>query len=491
MPEGREQKMSLLILETEKARRSYERSYCEFFRAAWEVLEPNTPLRFNWHIKYLCDLLQAEIERIAAREPKTEDIVINISPRSAKSYIVSIMWHPWAWTRFPHLKFISSSHAEELSVEHCRKSRQLIESAWYQERWGHVFSLTGDQNVKSFYENDKFGARHATSVGGSITGHGADVIISDDPLNPKKVASESAIVAANKHYDDELYTRLNDQEVGVRVLIMQRLHEDDTTGHVLRKWPGKYVHINIPAECDAGSVEVSPPELKKFYVGGLFFPDRFSKAILGDMKANGHRFYVGQFLQAPAEKEGNLLKRGWWKYYRELPDRFDVMIQSWDCSFKDLETSSYVVGQVWGKKGIYYYLINQMRGLMNIKATIRAIFILTQKYPQATKKLIEDKANGTAVIQLLQGEVSGIWPVEPKGGKYSRASAVSYLAECGLVHLPDPAVYPWVNAFVDECAAFPKGSDNDQVDAMSQALSELNTDDPAERLKRLLGDLAT
>ena len=487
----REQKIRLLIFRLEKERRRCESSYYEFFKRAWEILEPNTPLKLNWHIKYLCTVLQREVERVAAKKPKKKDLVINIPPRSAKSYLVSIMLAPWAWTRFPHLRFINSSHSSPLSIEHSRKSRQLIDSEWYQGHWGHVYSLTGDQNVKSFYENDKFGSRYATSVGGSITGHGADIIIPDDLLNPKEVASEKALEAARKHYDDELYTRLNDQEVGLRIIVMQRLHEDDTTGHVLKKWPGKYEHICIPAELDARSTTVSPPGLKKYYRNGLFFPARFSRTILDDMKTNGRRFYVGQFLQAPAEKEGNLFKRGDWKFYKELPSRFDVMIQAWDCSFKDLNTSDYVVGQVWGRKGIDCYLIAQIRKIMGVRGTIKSILILTTQYPKAGKKLIEDKANGPAVIELLEKEVAGLHPVNPKGGKTARANAVVFLVESGHVHLPDPEVYPWVNDYIDEHAAFDKGTYDDQVDATTQALAEIGISaNPSERLKRLLGDMA-
>ena len=177
-------KVEKVKLGLEYQKRCCQKRYYDFFLAAWEVLEPVNDLKLNWHIEYLCHRLQREIERLGRKEKKDKDIIINISPRSLKSYIVSIMLCPWAWTKYPHLKFISASHSRELSIEHCRKSRQLIDSEWYQRFWHNAFGLTGDQNVKSFYENNKSGVRYAASIAGGVTGHGADVIVADDLIDP-------------------------------------------------------------------------------------------------------------------------------------------------------------------------------------------------------------------------------------------------------------------------------------------------------------------
>jgi predicted phage terminase large subunit-like protein len=154
--------------------------------------------------------------------------------------------------------------------------------------------------------------------------------------------------------------------------------------------------------------------------------------------------------------------------------RIDELIQSWDCAFKDLETSDYVVGQVWGRLGADLVLIDQIRDRMDCPSTVRAVRQLSAQWPQCRAKLIEDKANGSAVIQMLAHEIPGILPVNPEGGKVARAAAVSPLIEAGNVYLPHPMYAPWVNDLIEECAAFPNGAHDDQVDAMTQALLRWN-----------------
>lgn len=169
-----------------------------------------------------------------------------------------------------------------------------------------------------------------------------------------------------------------------------------------------------------------------------------------------------------------MFKRSWWKYYRALPARFDEVIQSWDCAFKDNKDSDYVVGQVWGRIGANKYLIDQVRGQMDFPTTIQAIRNLSARYPSAYAKLIEDKANGTAVIQTLRNEIPGIIAVNPDGGKVARAVSASADAEAGNIYLPAPEIAPWVHDFVEECASFPNGANDDQVDAFTQAMNRFN-----------------
>jgi len=466
-----------LLLWDEKEKRLCQNSYYYFFKKAWSVLEPQTPLLDNWHIQYLCQKLEGEVLRISKKFPKTKDLIINIPPRSAKSYLVSVMLCPWAWTRYPHLKFIGSSYSNSLSITHCLHARRLIESDWYQSFWGKVYQLTSDQNVKSHFENNKGGIRLATSVSGSVTGHGADIIIADDLVDPKQANSAAYLLAANDHYDKTLFTRLNDQTVGLRVVVMQRNHQEDTTGHLLKRNRDGYEHICIPAEKDEGVIHptVKPPFLVKFYdENGLFFPSRFSKAFLEEAKKGlGSREYAGQYLQSPAAKEGNILKRQWWRYYSVLPPKFDEVIQSWDMNFKEGKNNSYVVGQVWGRKQANIYLIDQFRQQIDFTQTIRELIRLTELYPKAYAKLIEAKANGPAILSILKDKVSGLISVEPEGSKESRVHAISSVIESGNVYLPHSKIVPWVEEFIDECSNFPNGAYDDQVDAMSQALSHL------------------
>lgn len=179
-----------------------------------------------------------------------------------------------------------------------------------------------------------------------------------------------------------------------------------------------------------------------------------------------------------------MLKREWWKYYDFDPrvKQWDEMAQSWDCTFKDSDGSDYVVGQVWGRIGANKYLLDQWRARADINATMQAIINMTAKWPKARAKYIEDKANGPAIIQLLKARIGGIIAVNPEGGKIARVSAVAPEIEAGNVYLPEGK--PWVQDFVEEAAAFPRGANDDQVDAMSQAINKMQyrwVDEPGEQ----------
>jgi predicted phage terminase large subunit-like protein len=181
------------------------------------------------------------------------------------------------------------------------------------------------------------------------------------------------------------------------------------------------------------------------------------------------------YQQRPIPEEGNVIPLDWIKTYDVPPDKFDRMIQSWDAAFKDVSTSSYVVGQVWGKKGSGFYLIDQVRDRMDFVRTLAAIRALSEKHPLARGKLIEDKANGPAIISTLKGEVPGIIPVLPHGSKEARLQAMAPLFQAGNVFVPTARRAPWVSEWIDEVTNFPGADHDDQVDACSQALDHLST----------------
>jgi predicted phage terminase large subunit-like protein len=226
----------------------------------------------------------------------------------------------------------------------------------------------------------------------------------------------------------------------------------------------------------------------------LLWAERFGPVEIESLKVSlGSYAAAGQLQQRPSPSGGGLIKRHWFRYWQprganlppvsvRLPDgtvtfitavevhRVDEQIQSWDCAFKDLNTSDYVVGQVWARLGAAFFLGDQVRGRMDCPTTVKAVRELSEKWPSTLAKLIEDKANGSAVIQMLARDIVGLLPVNPQGGKVARAAAVSPLIEAGNVYLPHPLYAPWVNDFIEECAAFPNGAHDDQVDAMTQAL---------------------
>jgi predicted phage terminase large subunit-like protein len=236
----------------------------------------------------------------------------------------------------------------------------------------------------------------------------------------------------------------------------------------------------LPAEFEPNRRSITPLwSDPRTAPGELLWGDRVGQAELTEFKTRlGSYGYAGQFQQRPSPATGGLFKRDWWQFYRVAPAQFDRVIQSWDCTFKDAKTSDFVVGQVWGKSGSEYYLLDQVRDRMDINATLTAIRSLSAKWPQAKAKLVEDKANGSAVIDLLKREVSGLIAINPQGGKVVRATAIAPYIEAGNVYLPDPSIAPWVHDLVEEFSAFPNGANDDQVDGCSQAIAWLEENKP-------------
>jgi predicted phage terminase large subunit-like protein len=451
-------------VDAELARRSLR----EFVRVVWPHIERRKFIQ-GWHIDAICDHLEA------VSKGQIRRLIINIPPRHLKSLIVAVFWPAWEWARNPDTQWIFASYAERLSVRDSVRCRRVIQSAWYQKYFGHSFNLTSDQNEKMKFDNDRGGHRIATSVGGTGTGEGADRIVVDDPHKVIEVESEVERTKVLEWWDQEMSTRGNDPRKSAYVIIMQRLHEKDLTGHCLET--GLYDHLCLPAEYEGESrcktkLKYLDPRKEP---NELIQPERFTQAATRDQKLiMGTRAWASQFQQRPAPLEGDILKMAWFKTYDILPkQKFHEMIQSWDLSFKDTPHASYVCGQVWGRIDGDIYLLDQIRSRLSFVKTIEAIMEMTKAWPKAYAKLVEDKANGPAVISTLKHKVPGIIPVNPRASKASRTIAVSPLIEAGNVYLPTRRLRPWIDKFLLECLHFPNGAYSDQVDAMTQALERL------------------
>jgi predicted phage terminase large subunit-like protein len=315
------------------------------------------------------------------------------------------------------------------------------------------------------------GGMIAAGIGGPITGQGAHLAIIDDPVKDAEAAnSKVQRDAIWDWYRFVLRTRLFPG--AAVVLVLTRWHEDDLAGRLLEAAKNdpqadQWVVLRLPAIAEDEDPLGREPDK-------ALWPEQYNEEALAAIKASvGSYVWAALYQQRPSPQEGEILKRSWWKFYRQAPAKFDEVIQSWDCAFKDASTSNFVVGQVWGRVAADKYLLDQVRGRMDLPTTMTAIRTLTAKWPQARAKLVEDKANGPAVIQMLKKEIPGLIAVNPEGGKVVRAAAVSPDIEAGNVYLPDPSIAPWVHDFIEECAAFPNGANDDQVDAMSQALFRL------------------
>lgn len=449
-----------------------------FVQDAWPILEPVTPLKWNWHLDLICEYLTL-IKNKTFKEKlgsECEGVIFNVPPRTMKSLLITVFFPVWVWTTDPARRFMFVSYAEKLSAQHSLFRRNVIHSAWYQERWGKVFRLAKDQNEKTHYENSARGQMFSTAMQATATGMGGDVLIFDDPLNPEQALSEAERTAVNFRFDYTFRSRLNDPASGVKVIVMQRLHETDLTGHVLKKDLGRWRHVRLSAIAEADE-EVKGPEGGRFCsrkAGGLLWPERLSESYLAGLKIGmGSWAFAGQYQQNPAPLEGGLLKRNWVRYYKVLPERWDCMVQSWDCTFKASAETDFVAGQVWGKaQGKYYMLPYRVHERLDFGPTLRAIQSCHASYPQAHAILIEDKANGPAIISELRQEISGIFPVDPEGGKIARAQSIAPLWEAGNVELPDPQRFhvPWLEEYINNICAFPKAAHDDDMDATSQAL---------------------
>jgi predicted phage terminase large subunit-like protein len=483
-----------------------ERSLAQFIRQAWPVIEPATEYLHNWHVDLIAEYLEAVTAGDILR------LIVNIPPRYMKSIAISVMWPAWCWGPANRAgeRWMFASYAEALSTKHSLDRRVLMQATWYQERWGDRVQFTRDQNLKTEYENTARGAMVSTSVGGAATGKGGDRLVVDDPLNPREALSDAHREAANTWFAQTFSTRLNDKRRGAIVVVMQRLNDQDLSGHLREQ--GGWEHLKVAAEDPSPRVYLFPRSGKSVEIpaGAPIWPEREGLAELAQQRiALGSYGYSGQYLQEPSPITGGLLKRYRWRYWYqgEIPpapvqerdeqanlvpcgqerlpavdasaerrspaDAFDRIIQSWDCTFKDAASSDYVVGEVWGQKGADFFLLDLVRARLDVVATVQAIKDLSAKWPQATLKLIEDKANGPAVIALLRKDLPGLVPFEPQGDKFSRVVAIQPAQEAGNIYLPHPAVCPWVGDFVEECTKFPNAAHDDQVDAMTQALIKL------------------
>lgn len=455
--------------------RAPEISFPDFIKKGWEILDPSNPLIMAWYIDLIAEYLTL------VTEGKINKILINIGPRNGKSYLVTVLWPVWSWIMRPSLRWIFCSYSGSLSIKHSLDRRRVIESDWFQENWGGIVQLSTDQNQKQEYENTMRGHMIATSVGGTITGKGGDVIVEDDMLNPQEADSEAARKHSIGMHSHVLSNRLDNPKTGAKVIVEQRTHYKDVSGHVIKNEEG-WTRLVLPLMFEKDTIIEFPISKRKILMkaGEFLNPVRHGQKEYDDAKRTmGTRAFVAQYQQNPTSEEGNILRRGWWKYWSgSVKDLgLQIQIQSWDMSFKKTEKGSYVVGQIWGKCGNRYYLLDQIRERMDFTDSLAAVVNLSVRWPLATAKLVEDKANGSAIMAVLKKKITGIVEIQPIGGKLSRAQSVAPLAEAGNVYLPDLLLpgNAWVADFIEECAAFTgaNGEINDQVDGFSQALTRL------------------
>lgn len=451
-------------------------SFSQFVRGAWPIVEPARAFIPNLASDAIIDHLQAVGDGTIKR------LLIAVSPGIGKSTLASVLFPAWIWTRRPAWRAIFASYAHALAVRDSLRTRRLVESEWYRERFALDWTLRHDQNRNDDFENTASGRRVAASVDGAVTGTRANHITVDDSLNAIDAHSKAAIDRANCWYDEALPSRFDDPENATRVVVQQRLREDDLIGHLLER--GGYECLVLPTEYEAKrrcvtSIWADP----RTEDGQLIAPEIHSAAFVAQMKIDmGSYAFAGQYQQAPAPAEGGMFKRSWWSFYDELPRTFDQVAISVDATFGS-ETGSRVSILCVGRNKADRFLLDNVTRHMGYKETVDEVRAMRARWPSALRILIEKKANGAAVIEQLQREITGVIAVEPKGGKESRAAAIQPTVEAGNVWLPRHA--PWKDDFVHELAVFPNGARDDQVDSLSQVLIDMEGSNAAARAAML------
>lgn len=448
-------------------REQAERSLGAFIRQAWSVIEPGTTYIDNWHIELIAEHLQA------VNSGEIRRLIINIPPRHMKSIEATVCYPVWTWIQHPEKRFIKVSYSDALSRKHNILSRDIINSPWYQQNWSDRFHLKYDVNRQNEFENNHHGMLYSTSVGGAITGNGADVIIIDDPQNPIMANSETERQNSIDFFKNTLQTRLNNPKTGAFIIIMQRLHENDLTGYILSEDLG-YTHLCLPAEAPERTVITFPVSKRQIVreAGDILNPQRFDHEVIESLKKSmGSLQYAGQFQQVPAPAEGVIFKREWLhNFYSDGAAPSTQDIQSWDMAFTKSEGSAKVAGFVMGRKGADIYIKDLVNDKMTFTESVAAVRTLSGKWPRARAKVVENKANGPAIVDLLKKEIPGMVEFNPKGSKDERAISVTPYFEAGNIHFPDPKTHPWVDDLIRDLLMFPKGTYKDTTDALVQGI---------------------
>ncbi|MGH6718655.1 MAG: phage terminase large subunit [Alphaproteobacteria bacterium] len=446
-----------------------------FVAKAFGAVNPGKRYVPGWPV----ELLGAHL--MACARGEITRLIVNLPPRSLKSIIVSVAWPAWLLGRDPACRIMAASYSERLAVKHALDCRHVLAQPWYR-RLFPAFALAKDQNEKHKFLTTARGHRIATSVGGTVTGEGGDVLIVDDPLSATQAASRIQREAVLDWFDQTFANRLDDKKRGVIVVVMQRLHAADLTGHLLAK--GGWEHLALPAEAPAATIVRHGPIAIRRAEGDPLWPAREGQAELRRARRElGSRAYAAQYQQNPAPEDGGLVRLAWFRRLAQPPAEPRRIVLSWDTATKGRAHNDPSVGGVWAETAEGWHLMTVIRRRMDYPTLRRCVVELAAAWRPAAV-LIEDQASGQALIQDLRAETRlPVIAIRPNADKVTRFARVSPLIEAGRVSLPAEA--PWLAEYEAELAAFPDGAHDDQVDMTSQFLSWATRDGDGPRIRRL------
>ena len=448
------------------------------------------PYIHNWHVDAIGEHLEA------MKREEIRDLVVNIPPGHAKSLLISVLFPAWLWIDTPTQRFLCSSYDLSIVVRDSVKSRMLLESDWYREEFSPAWKLSTDQNAKTFYKNTRQGFRFCHTVAGKGTGHRGEWILCDDPLKAKDGNSPLKRQDAIDWWDKTMPTRLNDPRTGKRLVVMQRLHEEDLTGHI-RATSKTFEFLELPSLFDSSARSITHHFVdgtkREFWRdprtndGELLFPELFTPEVLAGLRVQlGEADFAAQHLQRPYPAGGLIFKSEWFaNRYKTLP-RLTEVFTVWDLALKDAEendeTACLTMGL--GEDG-FYYVLRVLHGRWETPK-VAEFFVEQAKYfrqlygERYRGDYVEDKVSGTTMMQYLRRsnpELAIIPITTGREGKEERARGVTPICESGRVRLPDGETFEGmggaVNDLIAQLVGFPKVKLRDLVDVFVYAIKRL------------------
>jgi len=483
--------------------------FTKFVTAAWHIIEPGKPFVSGWHIEAICKHLEA------VRRGEITKLLVNMPPRHSKSSIISVLWSVWLLLNDPSVRLLCGSYALKLATRDNLKARRLLKSHWFRARYSERLKLTKDQDAKMYFETDRFGYRMAVSVGAAATGEGGDILILDDPHAIDEKESDARREAAIDWFDNTWSSRLNDQQTGAMVVVGQRIHMNDVSGHILETAGDEWVHLNLPAEYDpASACRTYLPSGKEFWVdprteeGQLLWEDKFPRPVIEKAKRrHGVLGYSAIYGQCPVPPGGYVFNRAYERLfeffhadgvYRLLTPEGHKLVRIADCfeistsdvAAKAKEENDFTVFAHWAITPEYdVLLLDVQRGHWTIPGQKKRAkqFYFTHHSERYQAFYFESVGYQSAICQDLLTEGLPCLEFIPRGDKRQRATAASIWQEAGKVYWLKNA--PWLEAWQKELYSFPKDAHDDQTDNQSMVCMIIRTPEISELDSELVSAL--
>lgn len=432
-----------------------------FLRKAFVEVGGGRDFHFNWHL----DAIEHQLDRV--REGQNRRLIISMPPRMLKSITVTTAWVAWMLGKDPSQRFICASYGQELSDKHARDCLRIMSTDWYRKAFPNV--VLTKRNVSDF-ETSKGGGRLSTSVGGVITGRGADIVIIDDPLKADEALSEVRRQDALTWFDTALMSRLDDQAKSSIILVMQRLHEADLAGELLRRASWSELRLSAIATQDE-RIALTRGRFHQRREGYPLHAARLPLDLLNEKRGEEPYVFAAQYQQEPVSRIGSFVQSQWFGTY-DVPPQAGTVVQSWDTATKTTVRSDWSVGITASFYMGRWYILDVVRQRLEFGALMRRLCEACREY-SVDRLLIEDASSGQALIQQLREDAPAgvVFPIaiSPSSDKIARFEAIASRIEAGMVVLPRTA--PWLADFMSELVAFPGGRHDDQADALAQLLA--------------------